>query len=44
MHEKKRATDKLAKMFGINISRTPESIQTCITIKENVMMKEAAAL
>lgn len=43
MREKK-ATDKLAKIFRINIGRTLKSIKRIITIRENLMMKEAATL
>lgn len=39
-----KTTDKLAKIFRINIGRTLKSIKEFITIRENVMMKEAAAL
>lgn len=42
MHERKKATDKLAKIFRINIGRTLKSIKKFITIMENLMMKEAA--
>lgn len=39
-----KTTDKLAKIFRINIGRTLKSIKEFITIRENLMMKEAAAL